>query len=312
MTVADLVGDYLLHGVALKKASTLATDRGRIERHILPLLGDRWVDELQPADVEKFVRDVTNGLTAKNVKTKHRGRAIVRGGGGTAARTVGLLGGIISYGVRLYGLRADNPVQGIKRRKDIKRVRFLSASEFSRLGKALEIAETDGTNPFGVAALRLLLGTGARRGEILSLEWSHVDLERGQLRLPDSKTGEKTIYLSRQMVSLLEQLPRVPGSRFVLPSARSGQHFVGLPKVWKHVCALARLSDLHIHDLRHAFATTAAAEGASLFVIGGLLGHKDPRTTQIYAHLADDTLARAAQLAADKMSSLSDYKTQGG
>ena len=140
LTVAQLCDLYLDEGCDTKKASTIATDRGRIERHIKPLLGRKRIGEVTRSDVERFMRDVANGKTAADVKTGKFGRAIVEGGKGTATRTVGLLGGIMSFAVSRR-LRDDNPVRGVKRYPDKKGETFLSAAELGRIGAALTNAE---------------------------------------------------------------------------------------------------------------------------------------------------------------------------
>src|SRR5437764_7409092 len=148
-----------------KKASTLATDRGRIERHIKPLLGRRSVASITRGDVEEFMFDVAAGKTASDSKTKPRGVARVRGGRGTASRTVGLLGAIFAYAVR-YRMRSDNPVRGIMRPADRRRKRRLSDDEYKALGKALRAAEeAKNVWPAAIAATRFLAFTGWRSGE---------------------------------------------------------------------------------------------------------------------------------------------------
>ncbi len=139
LTIAELCDLYLAEGCATKKPSTLATDRVRIERHIKPLLGRRKVTSISRPDVGRFLQDVASGKTAADIKTGRRGRARVKGGKGTATRTVGLLGGIFTFAVE-RGLRPDNPVRGVKRFKDKKFERFLSPSEMAQLGDALAAA----------------------------------------------------------------------------------------------------------------------------------------------------------------------------
>jgi integrase len=301
-TVAELCEQYLLAAEAgeiltsrklPKKGSTLATDRGRIVRHIIPLLGAKKVAEVGRDDVERFLRDVAAGKTAADVKTGPRGRAIVEGGRGTATRTVGLLGGILSFAVK-QKMRTDNPVRGVERFADRKMDRFLSPQELARLGGALAAAESDGVNAVAVAAIRLLLFSGARKSEILTLRWADVDFYLGILRLADSKTGAKVIYLGAPALEVLASLPRLPGNPYVLPGDKPSLHLVGLPKVWERIRVAAGLPDVRLHDLRHSFASVGASGGDSLYIVGALLGHADAKTTQRYAHLSADPIRQAA------------------
>ena len=154
--------------MATKKASTIITDKGRIERHIKPLLGKKKVSDVTRADIKRFMQDVANGKTATDVKTGLRGRAIVRGGKGTASRTVGLLGGIFSYAFDC-GLIEVNPVRGIKRYADKRGNRYLSQQELVALGQALRDGLNKGLNPLALSILKLLIFTGARKGEIETL-----------------------------------------------------------------------------------------------------------------------------------------------
>ncbi len=292
LTIAELCDLYLAEGCTTKKPSTLVGDRGRVERHIKPLLGRRKVTSISRPDVMRFLQDVASGKTVADIKTGRHGRAIVEGGKGTATRTVGLLGGIFTFAVE-RGLRPDNPVRGVRRFKDKKFERFLSPSEMAQLGDALSSPQQDGGNPFAVTAIRLLVLTGARKSEILTLKWDHVDTERGCLRLPDSKTGAKVIPLGAAALEALSEIPRVEGNPYVLPGLE-GRHFVGLQKTWERIRKRAGLEDVRLHDLRHSFASVAVAGGDSLFLVGKVLGHQQTSTTERYAHLADDPLKAVA------------------
>lgn len=293
LSITELCDLYLREGVATKKPSTLAVDRGRIERHIKPLLGRRRLLALTRGEIERFMQDVAAGKTAIDIKTGARGRAIVRGGKGTASKAVALLGSILTFAVD-HKLRPDNPARGIKRYRDKKCERFLAPAELARLGAALATVERDGENPFVVAAIRLLALTGCRKSEILGLQWAQIDFERACIRFPESKTGAKALPLGAPALEVLEALPRIEGCPYVLPASIGNGHFVGLQKAWVRIRAKAALEDVRLHDLRHSFAAAGAAGGDSLLMIGALLGHRDPTTTSRYAHLADDPLKEAA------------------
>lgn len=294
LTVAQLCDLYLENGVGTKKASTIATDRGRIERHIKPLLGRKKVPDVTRADIKRFLQDVANGKTSIDQKTGLRGRAIVKGGKGTATRTVGLLGGIFSYALDC-GLIEINPVHGVKRFADRKGQRYLSQQELVALGQALVDGEERGLNPQALAILKLLIFTGARKGEIETLRWDAVDFAGSYLRLADSKTGQKAFPLNAGALEILSNIPRLDGSPYVFPAHRSDGHYEGTAKVWNIVRRMADLEDVRLHDLRHSFASIAVSGGASLPIIGGLLGHYDSATTQRYAHLHDDPLKAASE-----------------
>ncbi len=292
MTVADLCDLYLAEGCATKKETTLATDRGRIVRHIKPLLGRKKAKDMTRADVQRFLQDVAAGKTAADVKTGKHGRAIVEGGKGTATRTVGLLGGIFTFAVD-RDICKTNPVQGVKRFRDRKGERFLSPREIAVLGFGLAVMEDTKTiSPIMASAIRLLLLTGCRKSEILSLRWSFVDVGRSYLRLPDSKTGDKIVPLGEPALNLLAELPRL--SDWVFPASTGEGHMVGLPPAWEALREWCGLDGLRLHDLRHSFASVGVAAGDSLPIIGALLGHADSATTSRYAHLSADPLKAAA------------------
>lgn len=294
LSVAELCDQYLLHGCGTKKASTLATDRGRIARHIKPLIGRKKVPEVTRADIKKFLQDVAQGKTATDVKTGKWGRAIVRGGEGTATRTLGLLGGIFAYAVDC-GMIDISPVLGVKRFADKRGTRYLSQQELLALGKALQMAEAEGENTSALAIIKLLIFTGARKGEIEALKWAEVDFTKGYLKLADSKTGQKAIPLNAGALQVLNEQKRIEASAYVFPAYRGYGHYEGTPKVWVQVRTMAGLQDVRLHDLRHSFASVAVSGGASLPIIGALLGHAHSATTQRYAHLSDDPLRAASE-----------------
>ncbi|WP_131194693.1 site-specific integrase [Lichenihabitans psoromatis] len=303
-----------------KKASTLATDRGRISRHIKPLLGANRARDVTRSDIERFLRDVADGKTATDIKTGKHGRAIVTGGKGTATRTVRLLGGIFSYAVRV-GIRNDNPTHGVAKYADKASARFLNGGELQKLGAALREGETVGC-PWNIAAdkplskhlpkvgsdrrsiigthaaaaIRLLIFTGCRLREVLHLEWRHVDMERGLLNLADSKTGPKTVVLGAPALEVLAGVPRIAGCPFVIAGERLGKPRSDLKRPWAITMRAAGLDGLRIHDLRHTFASHGAAAGMGLTIVGRLLGHADVKTTSRYSHFDADPLRRAANV----------------
>jgi integrase len=189
-----------------------------------------------------------------------------------------------------------NPCLRLKKYRETKRQRYLTREELARLGSVLDgVATTGGENLFIVAAIRLLLFTGARLSEILMLKWAYVDFERGLLLLPDSKTGQKVVRLNQHAAEVLLGLPRVTGNPHVIVGRRANSRLVNLQKPWRRIRALTALEDVRIHDLRHSFASFAAASRAALPMIGKLLGHDHTQTTARYAHLADDPLHQLNQ-----------------
>ena len=191
-------------------------------------------------------------------------------------------------------LRTDNPVRGVKRYTDKKGETFLSTTELGRIGAALAAAEANSANPSAVAIIRLLAFTGARKSEIAGLKWSEVDIERGYLRLGDSKTGAKVIPIGAPAREVLAGHAAAANSIYVFPAASGASHFQGVEKVWRHVRAAAGFPNLRLHDLRHSFASVGLARGDALPIIGAILGHADIKTTSRYAHLADDPVKLAA------------------
>lgn len=318
-TVAELVDLYLKDGPAAKptkKASSWATDASNLRRHVVPLLGRRRVSTLGKPDIQRFQRDVTDGKSAADEKTgRKRGRAIVEGGPGTAARATVVLGAMLQWAVS-QGYCTENPAKGVKLNKLQHRERFLSMAELTKLGEALAAAEKQGVNRRSLAALRLLLLTGCRKNEILSLRWEYVDFERGALRLPDSKTGAKVVPLGEPALAVLKGLKSADAKSrdsneptFVFPATRGKGHHVGLPAVWRKVTKAAGLRDVRIHDLRHGFASVAVAGGSSLYIVGKVLGHTQAATTERYAHLEIDPMRALVNRVSGRIAGAIDGRT---
>jgi integrase len=287
-----------------KKASTLATDRGRIIRHIKPLLGRRAVGAVTREDVEAFMHDLAAGKTASRTKTKLRGLARVRGGRGTATRTIGLLGAIFTYAVR-HRMRTDNPVHGVTRFADGRRRRRLSDDEYKLLGDALRQANTENIWPAAITAARFLAVTGWRSGEALTLCWDEIDLARRTATLGDTKTGRSMRPLSHAACDAMRSLSR--SGDLVFPATRGSGDIVmsGFKKLWKRIARLGGLpADVTPHVLRHSFASLAADLGYSEPVIAALVGHQGRSTTSRYLHSADAVLLAAADAVANRTTEL--------
>ncbi|MEQ8734100.1 MAG: site-specific integrase [Rhodospirillaceae bacterium] len=306
-TVSELIDLYMREGPVMKpnkKESTWVADGRNLDIHVRPLIGNRKLKSLTRVDIQKFQADVTSGKSARKAqKTKPRGKSVVRGGAGIGARSTGSLSAMLTFAVE-RGLIDYNPAYGVRLNKRRKMERFLSSKELKALGEVLSEEAKQTEHVWVVAAIRLLILTGCRKGEILGLKWSQVDDEHNVLRLPDSKTGAKTVPIGQPVLDLLADLPRLGQSEYVLPSIKSDGPLVGLQKAWEDIRKKAGLDDVRLHDLRHSFASIAVAGGSSLFIVGKILGHKDSRTTEIYAHMADDPLKATVNSTSMKIAGL--------
>jgi integrase len=312
-TVAELCDLYLADAEAgrmltrrktTKRPSTLATDRGRIERHIKPLLGRMTVAAIDRTDIERFMYAIAEGETAARIKTKMRGLARVSGGKGTASRTVGLLGAIFTYAVR-HRMRTDNPVHGVMRFADGRRERRLSDDEYAALGAALRQGEAERVWPAAVGAARFLALTGWRSGEALALRWSDIDLARRTARLAETKTGLSVRPLSHVACDVLRGLPRIGAGELVFPATRGNGRMIGFPKLWARIAKLGDLTaDVTPHVLRHSFASLAADLEFSEITIAALIGHRGQSVTSRYTHSADAVLLAAADAVANRTAEL--------
>ena len=255
------------------KPSTLNVNLGYYRKQILPWFGGRSISDITRHDVQCWFASLHDTPVA-------------------ADRSAPVLS-VIMRQAEVYGYRPEgsNPCVGIKRYRRKGRERFLTADEIHRLGELLDRNEDD--HPQVVAIVRLLLLTGCRKSEIVTLKWSCY--REGKLFLLDSKVGPRTVWLSSAARAILDALPRKKA--WVFPSPYTGRciHPVTVGDTWRLLRAEAGLHDVRLHDLRHSYASIAIAQGETVLTIGRLLGHRDPETTLKYTHLSDATLRKAAE-----------------
>jgi integrase len=267
---------------------------GTIERHIIKLVGKKTVKGFAPTDAKSFQRDIIAGKSAADVKTGIRGRAIVRGGKGTAARTMGLLGGIFGYAVD-EGYRLDNPISGIRRPKDRTREWRLDDAGYRRLGKCVSAAEMNGEHWQPILASGVAAMTGCRLDEVEGLLKAEVDTVGMALRLGDSKTGKSIRPVGSAVIAVLKTAMAKSKSKYVFPAVTTdAKHHTGLTRWLKKVSA-KEVPGITSHGLRHSFSSTAEDLGYTVPTIQALIGHsKKGNVTLGYIHKIDSALLAAA------------------
>lgn len=310
-TFREVADEFLrLHVDAKRKAATKNQYTILLNHHIYPVIGARRMTDIRRVDIARL----------------HTGMADRPH---TANRCLAVISSVWNWAARRDEAKAeDNPTVGVERNPEAGKERYLSSDELSRLGDTLRRAETEGlpwnvdttkatakhipktqkptrADPHAVAAIRLLILTGARLREILHAKWEYVDWERGLLSLPDSKTGKKTIYLSAAALAVLNDIPRIPRNPYIIPGERRrarGQSSAApaprpdLKRPWAAISRAANLENVRLHDLRHSFASMGAGASLGLPIIGRLLGHSKPATTAKYSHLDADPMRRAADI----------------
>lgn len=302
-TVSELLDLYMSDHVEKKnKPSTAKNVQLLVDNIIRPALGKLKVADVTVGDVARF-----HSANSRTPYQANRALAVL-------SKAFGL--------AEVWGMRPNgsNPCRNVERFKEQSRERFLSPAEFKRLGDVLAQAERGElrvrgkngkerlakVNPEAIRAIRLLIFTGARVSEILGLRWEYIDLESGRANLPDSKTGKKVLQLPAPALEVLASAGRPEnGKGFVIHGGNAADPeaaLVNLKDPWGMIRTAAGLDDVRPHDLRHAFASVAAAGGYSLPMIGALLGHRETRTTARYAHLADDPQNVAANQIARRIS----------
>ena len=274
--VYDVAKAWLERHVCNLKPSSSKRYECLVRDYIGPKLGRIYVDKLTPQMVVRFHDALGN---------KPR----------TANYCVSTLSSMWGWANKRGLINLENPCLGIQRYDEVKRKRYLTAPEIKLLAEAFR--EEEQINPFAVAAIKILIMTGARLGEILSAKWEWIDGDI--LKLPDSKTGAKDITLPSPVLDVLASLPRLEMNPYIIVGKKSGQHMVNLRKPWMRIVKRAGVEHVRLHDLRHSFASFAVSSGASLTLIGGQLGHRSIATTQRYAHLSRDPVRHSTETTAN-------------
>ncbi|HUI35184.1 MAG TPA: site-specific integrase [Stellaceae bacterium] len=285
LTVAELCDEYLeaaRSGLVMtrfkrpKRAATVAIDEGRVIRHIKPLIGTIAARDLRRADVQRMADGIAKGKTAGTFKGKTRGRAVVTGGVGTAARVVELLGGILSWAEKRELVPGPNPAHGVETARGEAKDRVLNADELQALGKAL--TENEAMMPMAAGAAKLIALTGLRREEACGLRWAEIDLAGSCLRLETTKTGRSMRPIGKPARDVLQSLPRL-SEEWVFPN-RGGTGRGELKASIATLFNAAGLKDARSHDLRRTLGSIAANEGYGDATIAELLGHSRRGVTQ--------------------------------
>ncbi|KRA82546.1 tyrosine-type recombinase/integrase [Altererythrobacter sp. Root672] len=284
-TYTKLAERHIAYAKTYQRSSSSSATERVIQLHIEPRFGRLRLDEIKSQDIAKHLAEKReSGLALATVEkirvTMHRSFE---------------LGG-------KWGIPGSqpNPVKGIARPKfNNARERYLTAEEAKRLHKAVAAS----SNPQLQNIVGLLLLTGARKRELLDAKWQHVDVERKAWLIPDSKTGKaRHVPLSQAAIDIIKQLPKFDKCPWLLPSLDTREPFVDLKRAWTTARDQAGLPGLRIHDLRHSAASFMINAGIDLFAVGRILGHTDHQSTMRYSHLANDTLMKAVEAGATKMS----------
>jgi integrase len=284
-TMAELWERYVRDHLPMKKKTSQYDDRQKWRDYIEPKIGRRKASQVRRDEIDAIHKSLADRPYVAN-------------------RVLALLSKLFNLAER-WEMRADgsNPCRHVIKFKEFARDRYLSGEELVRLGAALrEGLATQSETPYMVAAIQLLLMTGARLNEVLKAQWDWVDLDRRVINLPDSKTGKKPLFLSESAVDVLKGLQALSTSKdcpYVIRGRARDVPLTNLAKPWKRLCERAEIEGVRLHDLRHTAASIGVANGMSLPVIGRILGHTQARTTQRYAHVdIDPALAAADQIGA--------------
>ena len=310
MTMAALIEFYEKHGCMVQrgkrigepmKLQTKAYTLARLRHHVIPLLGNRRAKDVTSGDIERFAADVLAGKTAKREKVGPRRLIIVKGGPGASRKVVRDLSAVFSFAKRSEIVERNPVANAAVRKTDGQKTRFLTLEEVGRLGRALDELETEGTNLKALNIARLWALTGCRRNEIAGLKWTEVDFDSGMLVLEDSKTGHSVRPLGTAALTLLRQIERVDESEYIFPADTGDGYFQGTKTPWARAIRKAELPGVTPHTLRHTIGSTAISTGEAMALTGAILGHSNPRSTAIYAHIQHEPSRKAANRVSKKI-----------
>jgi len=296
-TVIDLCDRYIRDYARVhKKPRSIASDQSLINNHIIPLLGKAKISDVSRADIERAKLAIRDGKTARTREAKKRGRSIVRGGAGIANRAISLLSKMFAC-AEDWGLREGNPAQKIRKFAEKRKDRFLSEEEVARLLVTLKVAETrQSESAAAISAIKLLLFTGMRSGEVLGLRVRDIDIGRGILLLPDSKTGGRIVVLNEPSRETVERAMKGRELDEILFAGANGSP-IALTRPWYRLREAAGIDKTaNLHCLRHTFASHSVMNGLSLAQVGALLGHRSTQTTLRYADHAVDAIRGYAEI----------------
>jgi len=318
MLISELIelyaedGCYVQRGVRQgmpMKETTKKFTLARLRHHVLPLLGGRRVVDLNSGDIERFYKDVSQGKSAnvlkgKFGKTKKETKITVSGGEGAARKVVRDLSAVFTFAQRRRIITCNPVTTAAVRKVDNQRYRFLSVKEFERIGIALDAIEAEGiANQKAVNIVRLWLLTGCRRTEITGLKWTEVDLKNKQLNFEETKTGRSIRPLGEPACAILAKIKTKEDSPYVFPAESGEGFFTGTAKIWPRIREISGFGkEVTPHVLRHSVGAIAASSGESLLIVGAILGHKNVRSTAIYAHVSIEPAISAATRVANTIS----------
>jgi integrase len=283
---AELADEFMSsHGPKLK-ASTQGAYARILKLHLMPRFAGKALGEITKGDISR-----AHGAMAGTPRN--------------ANYALSVMSKLIAWAVEQgYRREVNNPCRGIQRYKEVRRERYLSSTEARCLGEVLDKALRDRTeNPYIIAAIWMIVFTGARKREVMDLKWSFVDKERRAARLPDSKTGPKTIALNSQALEILGTLKRMDDNPYVFPGRLHGKPLNNFQKVCDRIREEAGIEDMRLHDLRHTFGSSAVDAGGTTRVLGRQLGHANPTTTGRYEHVSDHALHTLVEATGDLLAS---------
>lgn len=310
MKMAELIDLYEQEGCVIQrgkrqgfpmKERTKTYTVARLRHHVVPLLGHRIVAQITAGDIERFVKDVSEGKTARRERVGPRKVINVRGGEGAARKVFRDLSAVLSFAMR-HEVIERNPCESAAVRKtDNQKERYLTLAEVQKLGKALDELESEGVNRKALDIMRLWALTGCRRDEIAALKWVEVDLENGCLRFSDTKTGKSVRPLGMAAIALLKAIAREADATYVFPAERGDGHFQGYKTPWMQAIKKAGLYGVSPHTLRHTMGSTTISAGEAMAFAGAILGHSNPRSTAIYAHVQHEPAREVADRISTKI-----------